>query len=104
MFDAKILYVSTPSNGFIIFAKHFYGIHAFSNLELKQDRPDLCYKEVDESVSNLNNFIKDADVIKKESTATLAKVGQNNTTEPTRTLVLDKDRENSSIWVADRHI
>ena len=36
---------------------------------MKQDRPDLYHKEVDESIINLNNFIKDADVIKKGSTA-----------------------------------
>ena len=72
MFDEKNLYVSTPSNEFIMFPKHFYGFHAFLIWDMKQDGPDLHYKEVDESIINLNNFIKDADVIKDGSTAILA--------------------------------
>ena len=39
---------------------------------MKQDRPDLYYKEVDESLTNLNDFIKDADVNKRNSTGMLA--------------------------------
>ena len=44
----------------------------FSIWTMKQDRPDLYYKEIDESIINLNDFIKDADVIKEGSTAILA--------------------------------
>ena len=39
---------------------------------MKQDRPDLHYKDVDEGMINLNDFVKDADVIKRRSTAILA--------------------------------
>ena len=39
---------------------------------IKQDRPDLYYKKVDEALINLNNFMKDADVEKRGSTAILA--------------------------------
>ena len=33
---------------------------------MKRARPDLHYKEVDESHINLDNFIKDADVMRKD--------------------------------------
>ena len=39
---------------------------------MKYDRPDLYYKKVDESLINLDNFIKDADITKSGSTAKLA--------------------------------
>ena len=39
---------------------------------MKQAAPHLHYKKVDESIINLNDFITDADVIKKGSTAILA--------------------------------
>ena len=39
---------------------------------MKQDRPDLYYKEIDDSVINLNDFTTDADVIKEGSIAMLA--------------------------------
>ena len=39
---------------------------------MKQDRPDLYYKEVNESLINLDNFIKDADIMKRGSTAKIA--------------------------------
>ena len=60
MFDGKIymfqrLPISSSSSPNIFTEFMHFPIWA-----MKQDRPDLDYKEVDESIINLNNFIKDA--------------------------------------------
>ena len=39
---------------------------------MKQDRPDLYYKEVDADLINLDDFINEAHVTKRGSTAKLA--------------------------------
>ena len=61
-----------PTNAAIIFFKHFIEFMHFPIWILKQDKPDLHYKEVAEPLVNLKNSIKEADVRKRGATALLA--------------------------------
>ena len=48
----------------------------FSVWAMKQDATNLFYKQVDESLINADNFIQDADVVKRGSTSILANLFQ----------------------------
>ena len=74
MFDGKIYIFQRLPMGLSSSPNIFTEFMHFPIWAMKQDRPDLYYKEVDESLINLHNFIKDADVIKNESTAKLATI------------------------------
>ena len=72
IFDEKIYMFQRLSMGLSSSPNIFTEFMHFPIWATKQDTPDLYYKEVDESLINLNNFIKNADVIKEGSTAILA--------------------------------
>ena len=71
MFDGKIyLFERLPmslSSSPNVFTEFMH----FSIWALKRDRSDLQYEEVDESLINLDNFIKQADVYERGSTGML---------------------------------
>ena len=72
MFEGKIYIFQRLPMGLSSSPNIFTEFMHFPIWAMKQDRPDLYYKEVDESLINLDNFIKDADVVKEGSTAILA--------------------------------
>ena len=72
IFDDKIYLFQRLPMGLSSSPNIFTEFMHFPIWAMKQDRPDLYYKEVDESLINIDNFIKDADVIKRGSTAIIA--------------------------------
>ena len=72
MFDGKIYMFQRFPIGSSSSPNIFTDFMHFPIWAMKQDRLDLHYKEVDEFIINLNDFIKDPDVIEEGSTAMLA--------------------------------
>ena len=72
IFDYKIYIFRRLPMGLSSSPNIFTEFMHFPIWAMKQDRPDLYYKEVHESVINLDNFIKNADVTKRGSTAKIA--------------------------------
>ena len=66
MFDRKIHTFQRLPMRLSPFPSVFTEFMHFSIWTMKQDRSELHYKEVDEFIINLNDFIKDEDAIKKE--------------------------------------
>ena len=64
LFQRLLMRLSSSLNVFIEF------MH-FSIWTIKQDRLELYNKEIDESLINVDNFINDADVVKRRSMAVL---------------------------------
>ena len=72
MFNNKIYIFQRLPMGLSSSPNIFTEFMHFPIWAIKQDRPDLYYKEVDNDLINLNNFIKEADIHRNESTTTLA--------------------------------
>ena len=72
MFDGKIYIFQRLPMGLSSSPNIFTEFMHFPIWAIKQDRPDLYYKEVDASLINLNNFIDESDVYKTGSSAILA--------------------------------
>ena len=71
-FDGKIYIFQRLPMGLSSSPNIFTDFMHFPIWAIKQDRPDLYYKEVDNDLIDLNNFIKEADIYKNESSTILA--------------------------------
>ena len=72
MFEGKIYIFQRLPMGLSSSPNIFTEFMHFPIWAMKQDRPDLYYKEVNKDLINLDNFIKEADVTKSETAARIA--------------------------------